>query len=101
MTLNFSDTVSMSVYILVFILDRSKWISTILTKDSAEESTPPPENRPMLVTTVDVRKILQRVNMNKGAGQDNLPGYVVKACADQPADVINDIFHILLSLSCA
>ena len=34
MTLKFSETVSMCVYILVFILDRSKWISTILTTDS-------------------------------------------------------------------
>ena len=31
MNLNFSDTVSVCIYIVVFILDRSKWISTILT----------------------------------------------------------------------
>ena len=29
---NLPDTVFMYVYILVFILDRSKWISTILTQ---------------------------------------------------------------------
>ena len=50
----------------------------LLHKDTAVKSTPPPEDGPLSVTTADVRKILQRVNINNSAGPDNIPGRVLK-----------------------
>lgn len=47
---------------------------------SAVKSTPPPENQPLSVTATDVIKILLRVNINKTAGPDNIPGRVAKTC---------------------
>ncbi len=51
---------------------------SLLKKDSAVESTPPPEDRALSVTRADVRKIQLRVNINKAAGPDNIPG--LKTC---------------------
>eukprot|EP00064_Thunnus_orientalis_P001656 superscaffoldBa00000114_g1659 len=50
----------------------------ILNKESGVKSTPPPEDLTLTVSTVDVRRILLRVNMNKAAGPDNIPGCVLK-----------------------
>ena len=50
----------------------------LLNNDSTVTSTPPPDDGPLSVTTADVRKILPRVNMNKAAGPDNIPGHVLK-----------------------
>ncbi|KAK3573286.1 hypothetical protein QTP86_019399 [Hemibagrus guttatus] len=46
---------------------------------------------------VDVRKTLRRVNPRKAAGPDNIPGSVLRECAEQLADVFTDIFNISLS----
>ena len=67
-----------------------------LNKDTAVRSTPPPEDRPLSVATADVRKLLLRVNINKAAGPDNIPGRELKTCADQLVDGITDIFNISL-----
>ncbi|PJG57305.1 hypothetical protein, partial [Aeromonas cavernicola] len=45
----------------------------------------------------DVRKTLCRVNPRKAAGPDNIPGRVLRGCADQLAEVLTDIFNISLS----
>ncbi len=69
----------------------------LLNSESAVKSTPPPEDRPLSVSTADVRKVLLKVNMSKAAGPDNIPGRVLKTCANQLVDVITDIFNISLS----
>ena len=61
------------------------------------KSTLPPEDLQLSASTADVRRILLRVNMNKAAGPDNIPGRVLKTCANQLVDVITDIFNISLS----
>ncbi|KAF7691456.1 hypothetical protein HF521_011753, partial [Silurus meridionalis] len=44
-----------------------------------------------------VEKTLCRVNPRKSAGPDNIPGRVLRECAEQLADVLTDIFNISLS----
>ncbi|KAK3531741.1 hypothetical protein QTP70_027281 [Hemibagrus guttatus] len=44
-----------------------------------------------------MRKTLCRVNPRKAAGPDNIPGRVLRECAEQLADVFTDIFNISLS----
>lgn len=64
---------------------------------TARKITPPPNDQVLCLTTADVRKTLQRVNPRKAAGPDNIPGRVLRGCADQLADVFTDIFNISLS----
>lgn len=45
--------------------------------------TIPPGEQPPSVTTEDVRRVLQRVMLQKVAGIDNMPGRVLKDCAYQ------------------
>ncbi|KAK3548417.1 hypothetical protein QTP70_012738 [Hemibagrus guttatus] len=40
---------------------------------------------------------IERVNPRKSAGPDNIPGRVLRECAEQLADVFTDIFNISLS----
>ncbi|XP_051980215.1 uncharacterized protein LOC127641324 [Xyrauchen texanus] len=63
----------------------------------ARKNTPPPNDQVLCLTMVDVRKTLRRVNPRKAAGPDNIPGRVLRGCADQLADVLTDIFNISLS----
>ncbi len=63
----------------------------LLNKDSAVKSTPPSEDRALSATTVDVRKVLLKVNINMAAGPNNIPGHVLKTCANQ-------LFHSLRRL---
>ncbi|KAK3522402.1 hypothetical protein QTP86_009812 [Hemibagrus guttatus] len=46
-----------------------------------------------------MKRALCRVNPRKSAGPDNIPGRVLRECAEQLVDVFTDIFNI--SLSCA
>ncbi|KAK1791630.1 hypothetical protein P4O66_013631, partial [Electrophorus voltai] len=64
----------------------------------AEKSIPPQNDQVLCLTAADVRRTLRGVNPRKAAGPDNIPGHVLRECADQLADVLTDIFNI--SLSC-
>ncbi|KAK3534019.1 hypothetical protein QTP86_000530 [Hemibagrus guttatus] len=63
----------------------------------ARKTIPPPEDQVLCLTMADVRKTLCRVNPWKAAGPDNIPGRVLRECAEQLADVSTDIFNISLS----
>lgn len=63
----------------------------------ARKTTLAPNDQVLCLNSVDVRKTLYRVNPRKSAGPDNIPGRVLRGCADQLADVLTDIFNISLS----
>ncbi|XP_053093073.1 uncharacterized protein LOC128318920 [Pangasianodon hypophthalmus] len=63
----------------------------------ARKNTPSPKDQVLCLTTADVRKTLHGVNLRKAAGPDNIPGRVLRGCADQLVDVPTDIFNISLS----
>ncbi|KAK3553565.1 hypothetical protein QTP70_004562 [Hemibagrus guttatus] len=67
------------------------------TDVTARKSIPPPEDQVLCLTTADVRKTLSGVNPQRSAGPDNIPGRVLRECAEQLADVSTDIFNISLS----
>ena len=54
----------------------------VLNKESDVKSTLPPEDLSSSVSTADARRILQKVNMNKATGPDNIPGLVL-TCPNQ------------------
>ncbi len=70
---------------------------TLICSLKSQLSTLPPKDQPLSVSTADVKKTLLRVNMSKAAGPDNIPGRVLRTCANKLLDVITDIFNISLS----
>ncbi|KAI4881461.1 hypothetical protein NFI96_000613 [Prochilodus magdalenae] len=42
----------------------------------------------------EVRRTLRRINPRKSAGPDNIPGRVLRECADQISKVLADIFNV-------
>nr|XP_055074620.1 uncharacterized protein LOC129454148 [Misgurnus anguillicaudatus] len=63
----------------------------------AHKSTPTPEEQALHLDPADVRRTLSRVNPRKAAGPDNIPGRVLRDCADQLTGVFTDIYNISLS----
>jgi hypothetical protein len=51
------------------------------------------------LSAADVSKTFKQVNIHKAAGPDGLPGCVLRACADQLANVFTDILNLSLSES--
>ncbi|KAK3527161.1 hypothetical protein QTP86_014579 [Hemibagrus guttatus] len=64
---------------------------------TARKTISPPEDQVLCLTMADVRKTLCRVKPRKAAGSNNIPGRVLRECAEQLADVFTDIFSISLS----
>ncbi|XP_059840919.1 uncharacterized protein LOC132402206 [Hypanus sabinus] len=64
---------------------------------AARKSTSPANDQVLCLSVADVRRTLCRVNPRKAAGPDNIPGRVLRGCADQLAGVLTDIFNISLS----
>ncbi|XP_058250887.1 E3 ubiquitin-protein ligase TRIM39-like isoform X2 [Hemibagrus wyckioides] len=64
-----------------------------------KKTIPPPNDQVLCLTTADMKRTLCRVNPRKSAGPDNIPGRVLRECAEQLADVFTDIFNILLNSS--
>jgi hypothetical protein len=52
------------------------------------------------LSLADVSKTFKQVNIHKAAGPDELPGRVLKACADQLASVFTDMFNLSLTQVC-
>ncbi|KAK3526987.1 hypothetical protein QTP86_006127 [Hemibagrus guttatus] len=63
----------------------------------ARKTIPLPEDQVLCLTTANVKKTLHRVNPWKAAGPDNIPGRVLRKCAEELADVFNDVFSISLN----
>ncbi|KAK3513974.1 hypothetical protein QTP70_000320 [Hemibagrus guttatus] len=63
------------------------------------KTNPPPNNQVLCLSTADMRRTLCRVNPRKFAGPDNIPGRVVRECAEQlvHSPIFTDIFNISLS----
>ncbi|KAK3549467.1 hypothetical protein QTP86_001464 [Hemibagrus guttatus] len=51
----------------------------------------------LCLSMADVKRTLCRLNPWKSAGPDNIPGRVLRECAEQLADVFTDIFKVSLS----
>ncbi|KAI4879135.1 hypothetical protein NFI96_007722 [Prochilodus magdalenae] len=59
--------------------------------------TPSPGKVPLSVTPAEVRRTLRRINPRKSAGPDDIPGRVLRECADQISEVLADIFNVSLT----
>ncbi|KAK0148820.1 hypothetical protein N1851_010766 [Merluccius polli] len=61
-----------------------------------KKSNPPPDDQVLILTPTSVRMTLSKVDPRKAMGNDNIPGRVLKACAEQLAAVFTDIFNTSL-----
>jgi hypothetical protein len=52
-----------------------------------------PDEYVITLSIADVSKIFKQVNIHKAAGQDGLPGHVLRAFTDQLASVFTDSFN--------
>ncbi|XP_036413617.1 uncharacterized protein LOC118798303 [Colossoma macropomum] len=62
----------------------------IMTKESTQ-------NTSLTVTSVDVRRTLQRINPRRAAGPDNIPGCALRVCSSELAGMFVDIFNMSLA----
>lgn len=67
-----------------------------LNSTPAEEAVLHQDEKTLCLDTTDVRRTLRRVNTRKAPGPGNIPGRVLKECADKQAYVLTDIFNISL-----
>jgi hypothetical protein len=58
-----------------------------------------PDDCVITLSVADVSKTFKQVNIHKAAGPDGLPGCVLRAYADQLANVFTDIFNLSLNES--
>ena len=57
----------------------------------------PPDEPPLTLSISDVYSTLSKVNAQKAAGTDGIPGRVLRPCAEQLAGVFADIFNLSLA----
>ncbi|KAK2905565.1 hypothetical protein Q8A73_009508 [Channa argus] len=59
--------------------------------------TTQPPSPPPTVSTTQVHKALRKINPRKAACPDNIPGWALRACANELADFLTSIFNLSLS----
>ncbi len=68
-----------------------------MQNNTPAQKLPTPHNgQALCLSPADVRKTLSTINPRKAAGPDNIPGRVLKDCAEQLTDVLTDIFNTSL-----
>ncbi|XP_054631629.1 uncharacterized protein LOC129181035 [Dunckerocampus dactyliophorus] len=55
------------------------------------------QDSPLMVTSADVRRVLNKTNPRKAAGTDNISGRALRVCSSELADVLADIFNLSLA----
>lgn len=66
-------------------------------KTPAQKIPPPPNDQVLSLSPDSVNRSLRRTNARKASGPDDIPGCVLRDCADELADVFTDIFNTSLS----
>ncbi|XP_078740066.1 interferon-induced very large GTPase 1-like [Lampetra fluviatilis] len=62
----------------------------------AQKTPPPPGDQVLTLSPDSVRRSLRRTNPSKAQGPDNIPGRVLRDCAEELTDVFTDIFNTSL-----
>lgn len=62
----------------------------------AQKTPPPPGDQVLTLSPDSVRRSLRRTNPRKAQGPDNIPGRVLRDCAEELTDVFTDIFNTSL-----
>ncbi|XP_053702104.1 uncharacterized protein LOC128747907 [Synchiropus splendidus] len=68
-----------------------------LNTNPARKAAPHSDEQTLRLDTATVQRTLRKVNASKAAGPDNIPGRLIKECADQLSQVLTDIFNTSLT----
>ncbi|KAF7707227.1 hypothetical protein HF521_018445, partial [Silurus meridionalis] len=66
-------------------------------KETATKLKLSADHFPITVSSTDVCNALSRISAHEAAGPDNIPGRVLRACAEQLAGVFTDILNLSLA----
>ena len=77
-------------------------LNTFFSRFEENNTTPTkklvnPDSTTLQLDPADVRTTLLKVNPRKAAGPDNIPGRVLRDCADSLTDVLTDIYNTSLN----
>lgn len=61
-----------------------------------QKTPPPPHEQTLCLSAASVKRTLMAINTRKATGPDNIPGRVLKDCAEELKDVFTDIFNTSL-----
>lgn len=63
----------------------------------AQKNPASPNDQVLSLTPDNIRRSLKRINARKDPGPDNIPGHVLRDCAEELTEVFTDIFNTSLS----
>ncbi|KAI4889033.1 hypothetical protein NFI96_004409 [Prochilodus magdalenae] len=63
----------------------------------SSKTDPPLHDHPLTLSTLDVHRMLSRVNVRSAASPDKVPGRVLRACAHERSGVFGHIFNLSLA----
>ena len=67
------------------------------TNNTSPKKTPPlPHDQVLCLSAASVKRIFATINSRKATGPDNIPGRVLKDCAEELKNVFTDVFNISL-----
>ncbi|KAI5617022.1 gastrula zinc finger protein XlCGF28.1-like [Silurus asotus] len=66
-------------------------------KETATKLKLSADHSPIKLSSTDVCNALSRISAHKASGPDNIPGRILRACAEQLAGVFTDIFNLSLA----
>lgn len=66
-------------------------------RTSAQRSPPPPDDCVLSLSPASIKKSLSRISARKTGGPDNIPGRLLKECAEELTDVLTDSYNTSLS----
>ncbi len=61
-----------------------------------QKTPPPPHDQALCLSAASMKRTLSTINTRKATGPDNIPGRVLKDCAEELKDVFTDIFNTSL-----
>ena len=64
---------------------------------SPQKTPPPPHDQVLCLSAESVKRALSTINPRKATGPDNIPGRVLRDCAEELKDIFTDIFNTSLS----
>ncbi|KAI3362806.1 hypothetical protein L3Q82_001852 [Scortum barcoo] len=67
---------------------------------TATKAAVTPDHQPLTLSPDDVGAVLGRIVVHKAAGPDGIPGRVLRACSGELAEVLTDIFNLVLGSCC-
>ena len=81
------------------LLDKLNTLFSRIEDNTVPLTRPAPKDCGLSSSVAEVSKTFKRVNPRKAAGPESIPSHILRACANQLAGVLTDLFNLSLSQS--